>query len=97
MDISFTGHQIQVTPALKSFTEEKLQKLIHHFDRITHIHVTFHVEHLKHIVEVNVSIAKDIIHAHAESENMYTAIDLMIDKLDRQLIKHKEKTSDHRA
>ena len=76
MNISFTGHQIQVTPALKSFTEEKLQKLIHHFEHITHIHVTFHVEHLKHIVEANVSIAKDIKNCFVHNNLLFILVSM---------------------
>lgn len=96
MEIHFTGHQIEITDALKSFTEEKLQKLSRHFDRIMAIHVTFNVEKLMQIVDATVHIPKAEVHASAAAENMYTAIDELIDKLDRQLIKHKEKLDSHR-
>lgn len=96
MQISFTGHHIEVTPALRSFAEEKLSKLERHFDRINSIHVVFSIEKLVQIVEATVSINKAQIHAHAESEDMYSSIDALIDKLDRQLVKHKEKIQEHR-
>lgn len=96
MEINFTGHQIDVTPALKAFTEDKLSKLERHFDRIKTIHVTFKVEKIRQIVDAAVHIAGSDMHASAESENMYTSIDELVDKLDRQLIKHKEKIVDHR-
>jgi putative sigma-54 modulation protein len=96
MEINFTGHQIEVTPALKAFTEEKLGKLERHFDRIKAIHVTFHVEKLRQIVDATVDIARDDVHARSESDNMYTSIDDLVGKLDRQLIKHKEKMMNHR-
>lgn len=95
MQIHFTGHQIEVTDALRTFTEEKLQKLQRHFDRIIDIHVTFNVEKLSQIAEATVLVSKADLHAKAEAENMYTAIDEMISKLDRQLIKHKEKHDSH--
>jgi len=95
MQIHFTGHQIEVTDALRTFTEEKLQKLKKHFDRIINIHVTFHVEKLSQIVEATILVSKAELHAKAESENMYAAVDDLIDKLDRQLIKHKEKQDSH--
>lgn len=95
MQINFTGHHLEVTPALKTFTEEKLNKLSRHFDRITSIHVTFDVQKLRQLAEATILIAKDTIHASAESDDMYTAIDLLIDKLDRQIIKHKEKITNH--
>ena len=96
MEINFTGHQVEVTPALRAFTEEKLGKLERHFDRIKTIHVTFNVEKLRQIVDATVHIVRGEVHASSESENMYTSIDELVGKLDRQLIKHKEKIADHR-
>lgn len=96
MKISFTGHRIEVTQALKTFTQEKLDKLERHFDNIQGIHVVFDVEKLRHIVEATILINKGEVHASSEAEDMYSAIDLLIDKLDRQLNKHKEKILNHR-
>ena len=91
MQIQFTGHNMDITPALRSFTEEKLSKLEHHFDKIMQINIVFNVEKLLQIVEGTIFIAKNEIYAHAESESMYTSIDQLIDKLDSQLIKQKGK------
>ena len=96
MKISFIGHRMEVTPALKTFTQDKLNKLERHFDKITAIHVTFEVEKLIQIAEATILVSKGEVHASSESENMYTSIDLLIDKLDKQLMKHKEKKLDHR-
>ncbi|MCH9756217.1 MAG: ribosome-associated translation inhibitor RaiA [Gammaproteobacteria bacterium] len=96
MQINFTGHQVEITDALQAFTEEKLSKLSRHFDRITSINVTFNVQKLRQMVDITVLIPKSELHAHSEAESMYTAIDEVIGKLDRQLIKHKEKMDDHR-
>ena len=96
MQINFTGHGIDITPALKTFTGEKFKKLERHYDRILSIHVVFHVEKLNQIAEATVHVTKDEIHAHASAENMYTSIDDLVNKLDRQLIKHKEKLDNHR-
>lgn len=96
MQINFTGHNVDITPALRAYTEEKLNKLERHFDHITSIHVVFDVEKLNQIVEASIMIAKGELHARSESEDMYASIDSLIDKLDRQLIKHKEKIRDHR-
>ncbi len=95
MKTIITGHRIEVTSSLRAFTLEKLNKLERHFDKITSIHVTFDVEKLRHIVEATISITKAELHASAESDDMYAAIDQLIDKLDRQLIKHKEKSLGH--
>ena len=96
MQINFTGHQVEITGALKAFTEEKISKLSRHFDRITSIHITFNVEKLRQIVDATVLIPKGELHANSAAESMYTAIDEVVAKLDRQLIKHKEKMDDHR-
>lgn len=96
MNINITGHRIEVTPAIRHFTEEKFSKLERHFDQITAIHVTLDVEKLRQIAEATLHVAKGELHASSESEDLYGAIDLLIDKLDRQLIKHKEKLRDHR-
>ena len=96
MQINFTGHKMEVTHAIKRFTEEKLNKLERHFDKITSINVTFNVEKLMQIAEATILVSKAEVHASSEAENLYTAIDLLIDKLDKQLIKHKQKKLDHR-
>ena len=96
MRIELTGHHMEITPALKKVATEKLEKLEHHGCNITSMHVVFRVEKLSHIAEATMHITKGEIHAHAESDNMYTTLDLLEEKLNRQLIKHKEKILDHR-
>ncbi len=96
MQINFTGHHVDVTPALRTFTEDKFNKLERHFDKITAINVILNVEKLRQIAEATIWVSKGELHASSESENMYTAIDLLIDKLDKQLMKHKQKIRDHR-
>lgn len=96
MDITYTGHGVDVTPALQLFTKEKFSKLDKHFSRITSIHVTFHVEKHRQIAEANILVHKNELHASAESDIMYSAVDLLVDKLDKQLLKYKEKNQDHR-
>lgn len=99
MQINITGHQMDVTPALKHFTEEKLHKLEHHFTKITTINVIFNVEKkLRQIVSVNVLLSSgEQMQASDEAENMYAAIDVVVDKLNKQLQKNKEKIIGHRA
>lgn len=95
MQINITGHRLEVTPALRAFAEEKFNKLERHSDHITAIHVVFDVEKLRQIAEATVYVAKGELHASSEAEDLYAAIDTLIDKLDRQLIKHKEKIRKH--
>lgn len=91
MQINYTGLNIEVTDALRNFTADKFTRLQRHSDRITQIEVTYDVEKLRQIAKATLHVPGDVIHASSESEDMYSAIDALVDKLDRQLIKHKEK------
>lgn len=95
MQLNIKGHKMEVTPALKNFTQEKFDKLERHFDKITAINVIFNVEKLRQIAEATILVSKGELHASSESEDMYAAIDDLVSKLDRQLIKHKEKLRGH--
>lgn len=92
MQINISGHHVELTSALKEYVNEKLSKLQRHFDHITTTDVTLSVEKLVQKAEASVHVAGADLFATCESNDMYTAIDLLTDKLDRQLIKHKEKT-----
>lgn len=96
MQLHFTGRNLEITPALKSFAEEKLSRLQHRFNNILSVNVILHVEKLSHIAEATVHIDSTDIHAKAVAEDMYAAIDALIDKLLSQVTKHKEKLEDHR-
>lgn len=95
MQLNITGHHVEITEPLKAYVEEKMQKLTRKFNNITSAHVILTVEKLVQKAEANVNLAKGDIHAHSEDKDMYAAIDAMIDKLDRQVVKHKEKLNDH--
>ena len=96
MQIEFTGHKMDVTDAIKQYTTNKFSKFVKHFNNITSIHVVFNVEKLRQIAEATILVSKDKFHASSEDENLYAAIDLLADKLNKQLIKYKEKNHDHR-
>lgn len=91
MQITVSGHHVDVTPALREYVNNKLAKLQRHFDNITNTDVTLSVEKLVQKAEATVHVAGADLFATCESEDMYAAIDSLTDKLDRQLIKHKEK------
>ncbi|MDH2431666.1 ribosome hibernation promoting factor HPF [Pokkaliibacter plantistimulans] len=91
MQINITGHQLELTPALTDYVHSKLQKLERHFDNITNVQVTLSVEKTRQIAEANVHLAGGELFATHENGDMYAAIDGLVDKLDRQLLKHKEK------
>jgi putative sigma-54 modulation protein len=95
MNIQITGRNVEVTPALKEFTEEKLQRLEHHDQHITQINVILHIDKVQQIAEGTVHLNKIDFHAKAEAKDLYEAIDAMANKLLVQVTKHKEKTTDH--
>ena len=97
MQLTITGHHIDVTPALKKKVESKLSKLERHFDHLTDIHCILTVEKLQHKAEATVHLSGGTIHADAIDEDMYAAVDALVDKLSRQVIKYKEKLTDHHA
>ena len=92
MQLSITGHHIDVTEPLKAYVTDKLDKLDRHSDKITNVHVVLSVEKLVQRAEATVHISGGELFADASTDDLYAAIDLLSDKLDRQLIKHKEKT-----
>lgn len=91
MRINVSGHHVEITDALREYTTSKLGKLGRHFDNITNCDITLTVEKSQHKAEGNVHVSGADLFANDEGENMYAAIDGLTDKLDRQLIKHKEK------
>jgi putative sigma-54 modulation protein len=97
MQLTITGHHIDVTPALKNKVESKLAKLEKHFDHLTDIHCVLTVEKLEHKAEATVNVSGSTLHADAIESDMYAAIDSLVDKLSRQVIKYKEKLTDHHA
>jgi putative sigma-54 modulation protein len=95
MQISVTGHHVDITDALRDYVSEKFERLERHFDQVIDIHVVLTVEKNYNKAEANLQVSGSHIHADATHEDMYAAIDALIDKTDRQLIKHKEKIKDH--
>ena len=91
MKINISGHHVDLTPSLRDYVTSKMEKLERHFDHITTSNVTLTVEKLRQKAEATVHISGADIHAQAESEDMYASIDSLVGKLDRQILKHKEK------
>ncbi|BCG65323.1 MAG: putative sigma-54 modulation protein [Methyloprofundus sp.] len=97
MQISITGHHVEVTAAMKQHVEDKIAKIKRHFEHVTDVHVILTVEKLEQKAEATVQVSGAKIFADDVKEDMYAAIDNMVDKLDRQIIKHKEKMQSHRG
>lgn len=95
MQINLTGHHIDITDSLRAYVNEKFARLERHFDNVTDIHVVLEVEKQRQKAESNMHVSGGKVFANAEAEDMYAAIDALVDKLDRQIIKFKEKRGDH--
>ena len=97
MQLNLTGHHLDITPALRDYVNSKVARLERHFDHVTDIHCVLSVEKLRHRAEATIHVTGGKLFADSTEEDMYAAIDGMIDKLDRQIKKHKEKLTDHHA
>lgn len=97
MQINLTGHHVDITAAMRNYVESRFERLERHLDHVLDAHVVLSVEKLRHSAEAKIQVNGGSIHAEATEEDMYAAIDALSDKLDRQILKHKEKKSSHRA
>ncbi|GIX21781.1 MAG: ribosomal subunit interface protein [Gammaproteobacteria bacterium] len=97
MHIDLTGNHVELTDALRDYVYEKMARLSRHFDHVTKSHVILQVDKKRHIAEATLHVpgGNGGLHATAEHEDMYAAIDTLVDKLDRQIVRHKEKLTDH--
>ena len=97
MHLDVTGHHVDITEPLRAYVASKLEKLERHFDQVSDVHCILTVEKLRHKAEATVSVNGGKLYADATEEDMYAAIDGLVDKLDRQVRKYKEKMVDHHA
>lgn len=91
MNLHLTGHQLPITSAIREYVESKLQRITHHFDHVIDVNMILSVEKLQHKSEATMHVRGRDIFCEASAQDMYAAIDALIDKLDRAIIKHKEK------
>lgn len=97
MNTTVTGHHVEVTSSMRNYVTEKLQRLQRHSENLFDIQVILSVEKLRQKAEATIQISGNRIHATATEPDMYAAIDLLMDKLDRQVIRHKEKLKNRRG
>lgn len=100
MNITISGHHLEVTPAIREYVQNKLERVVRHFDQVIDISVILALDNLatkddRQRAEINLNLSGKTLHAESRSENLYAAIDTLIDKLDRQVMKHKTKVQDH--
>jgi putative sigma-54 modulation protein len=101
MNILISGHHLELTPAIRAYAENKLERVTRHFDQIVEIAITLGVERpsekeRRHKAEVNLRLKGDTIHVESHAESVYAAIDILEEKVDRQVMKFKGKVKDHR-
>jgi ribosome hibernation promoting factor len=96
MNLHLTGHHLEITPAIRDYVSGKLQRITHHFDHVIDVNVILTVEKLQQKIEANVHVSGKDIFCESTAGDMYAAIDGLADKLDRTIIKHKEKSLGHR-
>lgn len=96
MNLNLSGHHLEITPAIREHVMGKFEKIKRHFDNMIDVNVVLSVDKLKQKAEANVHISGKMIFAESDDANLYTAIDSLIEKLDRQIIKHKEKNAARR-
>ena len=96
MNLHLTGHHLDITPAIRDYVVAKLDRVTRHFDHVIDVNVVMSVQKLRQKVEVNLHARGKDIHVEAVEADMYAAIDALADKLDRQVVKHKEKLALHR-
>ena len=95
MNLSISGRHLEVTPAIRAYVLNKMARVSRHFDNVIVTQVMLSVERLKHTAEITMRLRGKDIHCAATDSNLYSAIDLLADKIDRQVIKYKTKIQNH--
>ena len=97
MQLTLSGHHVEITDSMRAYVEKRLERVKRHFDQVIDVHFVMSVEKLEHKAEATLHVSGTNIHAEAVDTNMYAAIDTLTDKLDRSVLRHKEKQRDHHA
>lgn len=94
MQLTLTGRQLEITDALREYANDKLRRVEKHFDQMIDLHLVLSIAKLEHHAEATITASGKKVHAECGGQDMYAAIDGLVDKLDRQLLKHKERLTD---
>ncbi len=95
MNLQISGHHLEITPAIHEYAKGKLERVTRHFDHVIDVNVILSVDKLKQKAEVTVHLWGKDLHVEFAEDDLYAAIDSLVDKLDRQVQKHKQKLQDH--
>ncbi|MDR1708807.1 MAG: ribosome-associated translation inhibitor RaiA [Candidatus Accumulibacter sp.] len=96
MNLQISGHHLEITPAIRDYVSGKLERVVRHFDNVIDVSATLSVDKLEKKAEVTVHVSGKDIYVESVDADLYAAIDILVDKLDRNLQKHKQKLQDHR-
>lgn len=94
MNLNVSGHHLEITPAIRSYVSTKLERVRRHFDHVIDAHVILSVDKSRQKAEVTLHLRGKDIHCECEEQDLYAAIDLLADKLDRQVLKYKDRRHD---
>jgi putative sigma-54 modulation protein len=97
MNLHMTGHHLEITPAIRDYVHSKMTRINRHFDHVIDVNMILSVEKLRQKIEASVHMSGKDIFAESADDDMYAAIDFLVDKLDRQIVKHKEKIKNKHA
>jgi putative sigma-54 modulation protein len=95
MNLTVSGHHVAVTPAIRTYVESKLNRVTRHFDHVIDLNVILSIEKLRQKAEVSVHVRGKEIFVECDDEDLYAAIDALVDKLDRQILKYKDRVRAH--
>ena len=100
MNLTISGHHLEVTSAIRDYVQSKLERITRHFDHVIDIAVILSVDNLtekekRQKAEINLRMSGKTVHVESLAQDLYAAIDTLIDKLDRQVMKYKDKVQDH--
>jgi putative sigma-54 modulation protein len=100
MNLTISGHHLEVTPAIREYVQNKLERIIRHFDQVIDTHVILAVDNLtekekRQKAEINLLVSGKTMHVESAAQDLYAAIDMLMDRLDRQVLKHKSMLQDH--
>jgi putative sigma-54 modulation protein len=97
MNLNVSGHHLEVTPAIRTYVHSKLERIARHFDHVIDAHVILTVDKLRQKAEATLHVRGKDLHCECEEQDLYAAIDLLADKLDRQVLRYKDKRYDKRV
>jgi putative sigma-54 modulation protein len=97
MNLNVSGHHLEVTPAIRTYVHSKLERVARHFDHVIDAHVILTVDKLRQKAEITLHVRGKDLHCECEEDDLYAAIDLLADKLDRQVLRYKDKRYDKRV